>query len=49
MIMIIVTIIILQSVLLQVHTFFQSQFSTHFDLVLPLSISSILSFFKDVQ
>jgi hypothetical protein len=33
-----------QSVLRQVHSFFRSEFSTECDLVLPLSIYSILSF-----
>ena len=35
---------ILQSVLRQVHSLFQSEFSTGYDLVLRLSVSSILSF-----
>ena len=35
---------ILQSFLLQVHSLFQSDFSTEGDLALPLSISSILFF-----
>jgi hypothetical protein len=35
---------ILQSVLRQVRSLFQSEFSTVCDLVLPLSISSIFSF-----
>jgi hypothetical protein len=34
-----------QSVLLQFHSLLQSQFYTQCDLVLPLSISNILSFF----
>jgi hypothetical protein len=38
------TFIIHSAVLRQVHILFQSQFSTQFELVLPLSISSILSF-----
>jgi hypothetical protein len=33
-----------QSVLRQVHSLFQSQFSTQCDLVLPVSTSSVLSF-----
>ena len=37
-------VVIHSSVLRQVHTFFQSEFPTQCDLVLPLSISSILSF-----
>jgi hypothetical protein len=35
---------IAQSVLRKVHSLFQSEFSTQYDLVLPLSVSSILSF-----
>jgi hypothetical protein len=35
---------ILQSVLRQVHSLFQSEFFTEYDLVLPLSISSIFSY-----
>jgi hypothetical protein len=33
-----------QSVLLQVHSLFQSQFCTQCDIVTPISMSSILSF-----
>jgi hypothetical protein len=40
-------LIILQSVLRQIHSRFQSEFSAQCDLVLPLSIFSILSFPSD--
>jgi len=38
------TFIIYSAVLRQVHILFQSKFSMQFELLLPLSISSILSF-----
>ena len=37
------------SVLRQVHSLFQSEFTTHCDLVLPLSISSTYNFLKVIQ
>jgi len=38
-----------QSVLLQVHSLFQSEFSTQSDLVLPLAISRNTLFFEVIQ
>jgi hypothetical protein len=48
-IIIIIIIIITQSVLRQVNSLFQREFSTERDLVLPVSSSSIFFFFKVIQ